>query len=801
MSLFANPIDVPSWAAFGLRLAKRLTLTLLILLAIGLLLEVTAPLFFPTRSTRFLIEGAAHDQPAWTENPFFTYRFYPGRLAPAPLPIVVRQTPPDATIRICLLGGSTAMGMPEPAFGLGRQLELMLRHRYPGQTIELVPMGYDGANSHILREIARDLQRLNPQAVIVLTGNDEVAGPYGPATGLGRLHSSSRIARGMVLFSRTRLAQLIAATFHRLFPARIDRAAWQRQEPITLRGRLPPRDPHLKTVTRSFRKNLSAILTAAEKASPAVIVCTVPVNLRDCAPFSTTYLTDEAAAQEVRETLRAASAAAAATNRFEATRLYAYAIQLNPDHAEALFRAARLALDDNRTAEAAALFSRARDADALRLRADSSLNALIHECADGRSTSLLDAEALFAIRSPQGVPGRELFLDHIHLTFGGAHLLASALIHRMEFMGAIPAAPTARIPSVADMAETLLYHPWGRAAQIEALIHQQLRAPFRRQSTNAETLARLKEEWTQWQERVAAFTPETTRAVFARRLASHPDNAWLAMRTSWHLLKANALPQAEAAAAAAYSCWPHRFETRALLALTRACQGQDARQGIDLLRGTPGSSGYYDIRFATAIGQELLERGQLVYARPWLKYAIERDAWNSDALIALAEILHRIDGLNDRTATQLRILSDQPHPFFAGTIDWMQEALRLLEHDQEAVDLLQDAIKHNPRNPLLWEELAVLYTLSGDWKIASECYKHSEELAPYRYERYLKWAEAMFRLRQYRRAKIQLNNYQKYMPNDPEALELQKHIDAKLPAQPESPDPAEDKPARLFPWE
>ena len=801
MSLFANPIDLPFWAAGGLRLLKRLVLALLIILALGLLLELAARLFFPSRSTRYLVEGVANDQPVWTENPFFTYRFYPGRLAPAPLPIVARQTPPAETIRICLLGGSAAMGMPEPAFGLSRQLELMLQHRYPDQTIEVLPMGYDGANSHVLREVARDLQRLNPQAVIVLTGNDEVAGPYGPATGLGRLHSSSRIARWMVLFSRTRLAQMIAGTFHRFFPAKIDMAAWQHQEPITLRGRLSPRDPHLKTVTRSFRKNLSAIVAAAEEASPTVIVCTVPVNLRDCAPFSTIYLTDEAAAQEVRETLRAAAAATAASNRFEATRLYAHAIQLNPDHAEALFSAARLALDDNRTAEAAALFSRARDADALRLRADSSINALIRECTADHTDSLLDAEALFAIRSPQGIPGRELFLDHIHLTFNGNYLLAAALVHRMEFMGALKSAPTVRIPSATDMADVLLYHPWGRAAQIETLIHQQLRAPFRRQTTNAETLARLKEEQTHWQERVAAFTPDTTRAIFARRLASHPDNAWLAMRTAWHLLQADALSQAEIAANAAYSRWPHRFDTRALLALTRACQGQDARKGIDLLRGAPGSSGYYDIHFATAIGQMLLERDQLVYARPWLKYAIERDEWNSDAIIAMAETLHRIDGINNRTAAQLGKLLNRPQQPLTWTINWMMEALRLLEQDQQAVDLLQEAIKRNPRNPLLWEELAVLYTLNGDWKTASDCYLRSEELAPYRYERYLKWAEAMFRLRQYRRAKIQMNRYQIYMPDDPEALALQKQIDAKMPSQPESPEPTEDKPARRFPWE
>jgi len=801
MSRSANPIELPPWAAFLLRQFKRLGLALLLLALAGLLLELLSPLLFPGRPTRFLVPGETDGQPAWTENPFFTYRFYPGRLAPAPLPVVALQSPPEGTIRICLLGGSAAMGMPEPAFGLPRQLELMLQHRYPGHAIEVLPLGFDGANSHVLREIARDLTRLRPDAVVVLTGNDEVAGPYGPATGLGRLHSSSRIARWMVLFSRTRLSQFIADAFHRLFPARVDLEAWRSQEPITLRGRLAPRDPHLKTVERSFRKNLAAILTAAEEASPAVIVCTVPVNLRDCAPFSTSFLANEVTAQEVRESLRAAVEAEAATNRYEATRLYARAIERNPSHAEALFRAARLALNDHRTAEAAALFSRARDADALRLRADSRLNALIRECAADRPASLLDAEALFAIRSPQGIPGRELFLDHIHFSFEGSHLLASALIHRLEFMRAIPAQPAARLPAPAELADDMLYHPWGRAAQTETLIRQQLRAPFRRQLTNPETLARLNDELRHWKERAAAFSPDNTRAVFARRLASRPRDAWLAMRAAWHLLQSGDPARAEAAAEAAYARWPHRFDTRALLALTRSCLGRDARDSLALLCEAPGRCGYGDIHAAVAIGRELLAMNRPADARPFLDYALQRDPWNSDAAIALAETLHLLDGINRRAALQWQKYGNRPNHPYAWTLNGLLDVLRRLEEDQRAVTLLQDAIQRNPRNPLLWEELAVLYTLLGDWKTAHECYTRSEELAPYRYERYLKWAEAMFRLRQYRRAKIQMNRYQTYMPDDPEALALQEQIDAKMPSQPAAAEPDEDKPARRFPWE
>ena len=41
----------------------------------------------------------------------------------------------------------------------------------------------------------------------------------------------------------------------------------------------------------------------------------------------------------------------------------------------------------------------------------------------------------------------------------------------------------------------------------------------------------------------------------------------------------------------------------------------------------------------------------------------------------------------------------------------------------------------------------------------------------------------MFRLRQFRRAKIQMNRYLTYMPDDPEALALEARIDAKYKSQ------------------
>ena len=762
-----NHRDFPPAAAFPLRWLRRLAVAAAALLALLVLVELASIPFLSKRSDRFLRAGLANGQPAWIDNVFFPYRFATARAArPAP-PTVVPQTPAPGALRVALLGGASAMGFPDASFGIGRQLEILLRHRYPGHPVEIIHLEFAGGNSHVLREAARDLERLHPQAVVVLTGNEEVAGPYGPASSLGRFHHSSRIARALVLFSRTRLSRLCAAALDRLDPARADDQAWRSRESISLRGRMSPRDPRLRSAYRSFRKNLTAILRQATAASPAVVACTVPVNLRDCAPFSTVFLDDETAAQEVREILRAALAAETATNRAEAARLYADAIRRDPSHAEALFRAARLALAANRTAEAGALFSRARDADALRLRADARINDLIRTCAAETGVSLLDAEALFAIRSPQGIPGRELFLDHVHFTFAGTHLLAASILDRLEFLRAFDAEPAGPVPGPDVVAAELLYEPWGAAAQLEAAIEQQIHPPFRRQLNNAENLAQLNAEKQAYDARAAAFTPANACAVFARRQAARPDDPWLAVRAADGLLQANAFEPAETAAAAALARWPHRFDVRARLALARALRGQPAADGLALLRGPDEDAGYYDVAQALAVGSELLKRKLLTAARPWLEYAWKRDPWNSETASALAETLRRTAG------------------------------------GAQAVAVLQSAIERNPTNPLLWEDLAVQHCLQGNWDDATYCFHRSEEIAPYRYERLLKWAKAMVRLHQYSRALKPIQNYLAAVPDDPEALEILAKIQAHEQDEPEptaEPEPAQ-KPARKFPWE
>lgn len=135
----------------------------------------------------------------------------------------------------------------------------------------------------------------------------------------------------------------------------------------------------------------------------------------------------------------------------------------------------------------------------------------------------------------------------------------------------------------------------------------------------------------------------------------------------------------------------------------------------------------------------------------------------------------------------------------------LDEVRYVLSQNERAIDVLEKAKERNPHNPLLWESLATLYTLRGgrsNWTIATEYYLKSEEIAPHRYERLLKWADAHYRLRQWRFAQNRITDYLAAVPNDPEALALQAEIQKHRPVEPKpDPDAADDKPARKLPWE
>ena len=74
-------------------------------------------------------------------------------------------------------------------------------------------------------------------------------------------------------------------------------------------------------------------------------------------------------------------------------------------------------------------FSRARDLDALRFRASKEINEIIRELAkDDDNIYLVNTEEEFNRKSPFGIPGRELLLEHVHPTIEGHRVIANCFL-------------------------------------------------------------------------------------------------------------------------------------------------------------------------------------------------------------------------------------------------------------------------------------------------------------------------------------------------------------------------------------
>ena len=286
----------------------------------------------------------------------------------APTPIMFPEKKNENEFRVVILGESAAMGEPEPAYGPARMLHYLLSEHMSNRKIRVINAAMTAINSHVIREIARDLSRMQPDVVIVYMGNNEVVGPFGPGTVFQYPWISQSLNRLRVMCSRLHFASVVRANWFKWNGG--DAEMWRGMEMFN-NNRIEPTHPKLPGVYRAYSRNLSAIVREIIQSGAIPVLCTVAVNLADQEPFDGTPLT-------------------------------------------------------NRDLDGLKL---SRDQDALRFRADSQINQIIRETAKMTPGAvLLDTEAEF---EKDEIPGNRLFLDHVHFTFEGGYTLAGLWFNKI----------------------------------------------------------------------------------------------------------------------------------------------------------------------------------------------------------------------------------------------------------------------------------------------------------------------------------------------------------------------------------
>jgi tetratricopeptide (TPR) repeat protein len=377
-------------------------------------------------------------QPRYLSNPHFTWRFFePGaaRLLP-PFSLATRK--PPGTCRVFVLGGSAAQGDPEPGFGLARMLEVLLRDQYPGVAFEVVNAAPTAVNSHVVYAMAKAAVNLEPDALVVYSGHNEVVGPYGAGTVLTAAPPSLTVLRAGVALRATRLGQLTAGVVGALAGGkhRPPEESW-RGMGMFLERQVRLFDPSLERTYQDYERNLTDTCKVASRAGVPLVLGTVAVKLRDWGPFASlnaeTLTADERRrfTALVREGTRLLDEgeAAAAWDVLEKAR------EIDAGYAELLYRLGRVAWALGRFDDARDLLREARDRDTLRFRADTRTNTIVREVARreaGLGVRLADAEVLLGEHVPHGTPGDEAFLDHVHLTFLGHYRVSIALFEELR---------------------------------------------------------------------------------------------------------------------------------------------------------------------------------------------------------------------------------------------------------------------------------------------------------------------------------------------------------------------------------
>ena len=374
------------------------------------------------------IDGVPHYQ----ENPDFADQFFPPSLNIGPLENTFTEERSPELVRVFVLGGSAAMGFPFNNHGVDRLLAAQLRAALPSKRIEVINTAMTAVNSHVVYEVARSIPDNSADFAVILMGNNEVVGPYGPGTFNQNFLANISLIRGIQALKRTRIWQALDGLMQQIKPVDAKQELeWEGMQMFTSHG-ISHDDPRMESVYANYQDNLTDIIEILSGKGIHVLLSTVPVNLRHSAPFMSVRRPglSEEQLDQWRELTRKGADSAGEENWTDAVTSFKAALEIDPEYADTYFRLATAFENLGEFQEARTHFERSLDQDALRFRTDTRINRIIPVVAadfENDTLSFVDSAAAFEQASQPYQPGWNLFLEHVHYGFSGNHVLAAEI--------------------------------------------------------------------------------------------------------------------------------------------------------------------------------------------------------------------------------------------------------------------------------------------------------------------------------------------------------------------------------------
>lgn len=385
----------------------------------------------------YFVKSRIDDRDFLIPNYKFGYRFFPPALTRKSPQYRIPAEKPEGVFRIFVMGESAALGIPDWSYGVSRYLDILLEQRYPNIDFEVICVAVTAINSHAILPIARECADLEGDLWVIYMGNNEMVGPFGACTIFGAKAPGLEFVRANLALKKTRVGQLMAALISKIGSSSDMPDRWTGIDMFT-QNLLRHNDPKRNRAYRNFEDNLRDILKAGEQAGVPIILSTVGSNIKDCSPFASLHREglDAAGRHEWDRLFREGSALEKRRDYEEALARYEDAAAIDSEYAELHYRMGTCYLAQGLTGQARQAFVKARDYDALVVRADSRINQILKDTESGSEGRVfrVDAENELAAQSSESIPGKDLFYEHVHLTVDGNFTLARIIADQVQSM-------------------------------------------------------------------------------------------------------------------------------------------------------------------------------------------------------------------------------------------------------------------------------------------------------------------------------------------------------------------------------
>lgn len=358
---------------------------------------------------------------------------------------------PANGFRAFVFGGSTVYGHPyaHPT-SFARWLELELAARAPGRAVEVVNCGGVSYASYRLAPIVREVLDYQPDLIVLALGHNEFLEDrtYQPVKALSgwrrwleeRSRSLRTVTAGRQLLARFRNDSPAAAPVAGTRPTVLQSEVTTQLDDSRTGYASYRRDAEWRRqVLAQFEDAARQMVADCRAAGVPVLIVTLGSSLRDCPPFKSEHRAGLAPEAEARwQQAFDGAAKLEETNPAAALERYRHATTLDDEFALLHFRLARLLDRLGDPTKDREHYLRAKDEDICPLRMlEPQYQFWLRLAAETRSP-LVNARELIERLDLNGVPGHDLYLDHVHPTIGGHQRIAAAIAAELDRARILP---------------------------------------------------------------------------------------------------------------------------------------------------------------------------------------------------------------------------------------------------------------------------------------------------------------------------------------------------------------------------